>query len=65
MSKRVRPAVEPQFYSVDDLTVILGVCETTARHLVRDGELPSVRFGRVIRIPVAAVNDFLARTIAG
>lgn len=39
----------------------LGVCERTVWGLVRDGELPAVRIGRSVRIPVSALQKFVER----
>ncbi|MGZ0174864.1 MAG: helix-turn-helix domain-containing protein [Planctomycetales bacterium] len=37
----------------------LGVCERTVWGLVRDGELPAIRIGRSVRIPVKTLQDFV------
>lgn len=39
----------------------LGVSERTVWQLVRDGKLKACRLGRAVRIPVAAIEQFLAQ----
>ena len=36
-----------------------GVCERAVWQLVRDGQLPALRIGRSVRIPLAAIHDFI------
>ena len=44
----------------------LRLGQSTVRALIRTGELPHVRFGKSIRVPRTALNEFLAaRTIGG
>jgi excisionase family DNA binding protein len=38
----------------------LDVCERTIWGLVRDGKLRNIRVGRVVRIPVAELERFIA-----
>ena len=37
----------------------LGVCERTVWGLVRDGELPAIRIGRSVRVPVKGLQDYV------
>ena len=37
----------------------LGVCERAVWQLVRDGQLPALRIGRSVRIPLSAIHDFI------
>jgi excisionase family DNA binding protein len=39
--------------SVDDLAVIMGVSRSTAYAAVKAREVPAIRLGRCIRVPVA------------
>ena len=43
----------------------LGIGRTLAWQLVRDGQLPSVRLGRLVRVPVRGLEDWLKRRIRG
>lgn len=47
-------------FSVKELAEYLNVGKASAYRLVHDGTLPSVRIGRQIRIPIAAVDKWLA-----
>lgn len=47
-------------FSVKELAAYLNVGKAAAYRLVHDGTLPSVRIGRQIRIPIAAVDRWLA-----
>lgn len=51
---------EKQALSVADAAKQLGICRTLAYRLVRDGTIPSVRLGRRVLIPVAALEEMLS-----
>lgn len=38
----------------------LNVSEFSVRELIREGKLRTVRVGRLIRIPIAAIDEFLS-----
>ncbi len=40
-----------------------GLSQVTVYNLIASGELPSVRIGRAIRIPVQAFNDWIERKV--
>lgn len=42
----------------------LRVCPDTVRAAIRRGELPAVRIGRTIRIPLAALDGTRAEAVA-
>lgn len=44
---------------VEDLMSLLGIGRNTAYHLVRSGEIRSIKIGRQIRIPRQALLDYL------
>jgi excisionase family DNA binding protein len=54
----------PEFLRVDECADVLGVGRGLVYGMVKSGELPSVRFGRLVRVPraglVAKVNAFAA-----
>ncbi len=56
-------AADPEsgLYSVREVAGQLGVHPETIRRLIHDGRLDAVRVGRVLRVPKAAVDTFLAR----
>lgn len=43
-----------------EAAVYLGVAEWTARALLREGVIPSVRFGRTVRVRVSALEAHIA-----
>lgn len=47
--------------SVEEAARLLGIGRNTAYDLVREGRLPHLRFGRTIRIPLAALSSWLDR----
>jgi excisionase family DNA binding protein len=64
-SKSSKPSIrrpEPVcLYSVPNVAVQCDVSEKTVRRLIEKGTLRSVRVGRSVRIPHAALMDHLAR----
>jgi excisionase family DNA binding protein len=51
--------IPPQTISVDEAAAALGINRGTAYQGVRDGDIPSIRVGRRIRVPVAALSRML------
>lgn len=52
------PATQPTI-SVDEFAHLVGIARSTAFAAVKAGEIPSIRFGKRIRIPTAAVRRML------
>ena len=52
--------LERLVYTVEEAGRLLGVSRTTAYECVRTGQLPSVRLGRRIVVPRAAIEALLA-----
>ena len=50
----------PDYLSVEEIRVYLGLGRSTIYDLLRRGELPAVRFGRVIRIPRHSLAQYAA-----
>ena len=60
------PRVEPvrvteSFMTVDEVQRLLGIGRTAVYRLVRTDGFPSVRIGRAIRIPPAALHEWVHR----
>lgn len=51
--------------TVEEAARRLGIGRTLAWRLVRRGELPSVRLGRLVRIPERALDDWLKHRMRG
>lgn len=47
-------------YTIAEFAKQWGVSERHVRNLIRDGEIPAVRLGQSHRIPVAALEDWIA-----
>ena len=45
--------------SVDDAAVLLRLSRGGAYNAVRDGQIPSIKIGRAIRVPTAALRTML------
>ena len=43
---------------------MLDICRSTAYELVKSGEVPSIRIGKSIRIPVEAIHAIARRATA-
>lgn len=52
---------EPDYLTAAEAAVRLGISLRTARRRIADGSLPSVRIGRAVRIPAAALDLPVAR----
>lgn len=48
-------------YSVEELAAALGISRASAYQLVHDPNFPSIRVGKRILIPVAGLEQWLAR----
>lgn len=51
--------------NIDDAARMLGFSRNTTYQLVREGRLKSVRYGRRIVIPLAAIDRFLGDDAIG
>ena len=51
----------PLTLRVEDLMPILGIGRNTAYELVRSGKIRSIRVGGQLRIPMDAIQDYLAQ----
>ncbi len=49
---------------VSEVAEQLSVARSKAYVMVQTGELPSVKLGKSIRVPAAAVSDYVQRLIA-
>ena len=52
----------PIVFTVKELAVYLKIGRNSAYNLVRSGQIRSVRIGRLIRVPIGAVNAYLSET---
>lgn len=52
------PAVRPTL-TVDEAAVVMGIARSSAYDAVRRGEIPSVKVGRRLLVPTAAIRRLL------
>ncbi len=52
--------LERKTVTVKEAATLLGIGRDTAYAAVRDGTLPSIRLGKRLVIPIAALNKLLA-----
>jgi excisionase family DNA binding protein len=58
------PAVPRVLMSVEAAAELLSLSRTRLYGLIKNGDIASVRVGRLRRIPARAVDEFAARLIA-
>lgn len=51
----------PPVLSVDEVADILAVTGKTIRHLIKAGDIGSIKVGRLIRIPKDRLVEYLGR----
>lgn len=57
--------LEPKvLVSVDEAAALLSLGRTMVYTLVMSGDLPSIKVGRMRRIPVAALHAYVSRQLA-
>lgn len=54
--------LDKEFYSIEEIADLLGVRYQLIYRLVRDGELPASRIGRIYRISRQDIEEYLARS---
>lgn len=67
------PAPEPKtdvppervLLTAEEAAERLGIGRTLMYRLLRDGEIESVRIGRLCRVPVSAIHDYATRLVNG
>lgn len=55
------PVVTPEAVEVAEAARLMSVSVSTAKRLVDSGELPSLAIGRLRRVRIAAIREFLER----
>jgi len=53
-------AVSPVFLTVEQVAKRLYVGRSTAYNMVNSGEIKCVHFGRLIRVPVSSLDEYLS-----
>ena len=65
MDKSEKPEPERLAVSVPEAAAMLGVGRTKAYEAIRTGELPSVRLGKRVLVPLAQLRAMLSGDVAG
>ncbi len=52
--------MEKRTYSIPEVAEVLGIGRTAAYEAARTGEIPTIRIGKRILVPVAALERLLA-----
>jgi excisionase family DNA binding protein len=52
-----------RFLTVAEVAEMMRVSKMTVYRLVHSGEMPAVRFGRSYRVPEAAVEQYLRKSV--
>jgi excisionase family DNA binding protein len=58
-----RPMPERVLLTVEEAAEQLGIGRTLAYALIRNGEIESVRIGRLRRVPTTAIQDYARRLV--
>ncbi len=53
------PAAASNYATVAEIAGHLGVAEKTVRNYIRNGSLPAVKLGRIVRVRLDAYETFL------
>jgi excisionase family DNA binding protein len=51
--------IQPLTVTVEQAAKLLGIGRSTAYELVHTGDIPSLRLGRRLVVPIAAFHDFI------
>ena len=62
--KRTLSPVEPMLLTISDVAVKLGLGRTKVYALIRDEDLPVVKFGTATRVPIKELEQWVTRRIA-
>ena len=54
------PHIAPRTLSVDDAAAAIGIGRTSTWGLVKTGRLRSIKVGKSRRVPVGAIDEFIA-----
>ena len=49
-----------RLFNIKETSAVLNASEKTVRRLIRDGKLPVIRYGRMVRIAQADLDRFIA-----
>lgn len=59
-----RPTPPRVMFTVEEAAEQLGIGRTVMFRLIRNGDIESVRIGRLRRVPASAIQDYAARLVS-
>jgi excisionase family DNA binding protein len=62
--KRSMSSIEPMLLTIPDVAVKLGLGRSKVYDLIRDEDLPIVKFGTATRVPIKELEQWVTRRIA-
>ena len=57
--------MDPLALTIAETARMLGLSRATVYSLTRSGDLPSIKIGRAVRVPINALNEWLAARTEG
>ncbi|MDQ6662507.1 MAG: helix-turn-helix domain-containing protein [Chloroflexota bacterium] len=51
-ARKKEPQAQSEYYTIEEVSIILHLGKTKVRDLIRREQLPTVTFGRAIRVPI-------------
>lgn len=55
---------KPLFYRIEEVAHLLGLGKSKTYLLVAGGEIPSIRIGKSVRVPVSCLEDWVNRMVS-
>jgi excisionase family DNA binding protein len=56
-ARKKEPRTQPEYYTIAEISIILSLGNSKVRDLIKREHLPTVTFGRAIRVPI---DEFIA-----
>lgn len=63
MSEKLETVMPRKLLSVAECAIAMGISRAHLYSLVMRGEIPSIKIGRARRIPVSALEEWIARQL--
>ena len=57
--------MQDQLLKGDQVAAVLNISRSSAYNLMRRGEIPTVRFGRLVRVRSVDLENFISQNITG
>lgn len=49
------------FYSINEVADLFGVCRRTVHRRIKAGDIKTIKFGTLVRIPAKSLKKYLAQ----